>query len=325
MAIVRKHSTFIPGAVEFAKWADSLEHVDKVVLTHIRTIKIKRGSRDPKFRADGNAVETFYYSDGALQVMYIFAVHPMTPVRLERYLANKYEESKQRGGCGMSPKDPVELPAYIERQLAAASRHHGEVQATPVAVDEQEVEPTMAASPASPAVKDPIVLSARLAEAYAYLLSLAPDKSADSFELDGITGLLKAHYQDKATTWHYSALVSRGLVIPGEVISGSRRPVTKRSTVLCREFMISEQESGRWAAPATAVAKKRSVEPTSKARSKPEPKSKRKTDGVLDHFEFYRRHLQVLEDWNRRSRELARRGYTIHVVDGEPGLVRIKK
>lgn len=322
--IVRKHSTFIPGALKFAEWADGLEHVDKVVLTHIRTIKIKRGSRDPKFRADGNSVETFFYSDGALQVMYIFAVHPMSPVRLARYLSSKYEESKQRGGCGMSPHDPVELPKRIQQQLAAASRHTGVDQAAAVAVLEEEEQEPMTAITSSAAVHEPIMLSARLAEAYQYLLSLDPSGTADSFELDGITGLLKKHFKEQATTWHYTALVGRGLVIPGTAIAGGHRPVTKRSTVLRRPFTISESDSRRWAPPPTpVVAKKATPKSPSKARGK--TGSKPKADGVLDHFEFYRRHQQVLDDWSRRSRDLARRGYAVHLVDGEPGLVRIKK
>ncbi len=326
MIVLKGHSTFIPGALKFAEWADNLKHVQKVVPAHIRTLKIKHGTRPPVFRVKKNSVENFFYADGAMQVMYIFAVHPMTSERLCRYLVNEYAESLMHHGCGESSKDPVILPPYIERQLAAATRTGRQASSSAVATQEPEVE-SMTIKTAVVQQVEPLVLSAKLAQAYRFLLGLDPSGKSDSFAIEGITGRLSGHYKGQSSTWLYTALVGKGLIIPGERVKTGFAAV-KRSTVVRREVMVSDHPPKTRTPVAktssSPAVKKLAIQSTAK-RLKAKPHAKAVSEGPLEHYEFYRHHADVLNEWNRRSRDLAKRGYAIREVDGQPGLVKIKK
>lgn len=220
-----KHDRWIDGAEEFSQRLAAIPGVAKVNVANIRNSHVAAGTREPKLDPLKYSVRATYFAGGEAQVFYVLPEHEISPYTLYARIRQTLAEAEQRGGVGQSSKDEIVLPDHIRRRMEMEAAQTVSLPA-PTAV---------APSPA------PVALGKRQAEAYEFVLSLAPDPQAPEFTLTRPSMRLVERFGSRGTGL-YTELVKKELVILTRLV-GKRK--SKEMKVLRRPFTIVDHPGRR--------------------------------------------------------------------------------
>lgn len=326
----------IRGGDKFLKFLSEQPGVAKVTVDKINNRAHYTGEAG-EFETAGHSVLAYYSSDGQKQKFRVFPNEHITVDRLHRRLQKAWNEKHQRGGAGQSSKDEVAIPPRIRQQ---------QLQGTNQASDTLASEAPGRNDVSQSDEPDVIELTTQQAETYAYLLGLNPQRpAATDFSLEGVTALLTKQYKTKSQgSNRYIALISKGLIKPGDIVSGTANKKTslivhQRYRVVDRRGAVSTAEQARSRSPApTPLAEPAVSSPLPKdggtvARvqtgKKTEPVFANTLDGHLAFFErcaaLEAELKKLTAERHRRERELRKEGLTITFVHGQAALLRIKR
>ena len=226
-----KRSRWIAGAEEFARLLSNVLGVAKVKGMDSHTSHVASGKREPKLKPLANSVQVTYFAGGRAQLIYVFPEHAINATTLQERLVRALTKNNHKDKVGQSSKDEILIPEHIRRRMIMDA-----INAT---------KPVTAAiiSPVPEPTQEPIQLTGRQAEAYEFILSLAPDQQTDEFTLTRLTGRLTERFGSPGGNY-YERLKSLGLVIPGmptkkqregKISKIYRRPFTVKSSLPIRK------------------------------------------------------------------------------------------
>lgn len=289
MSVQNTHSSEIRGVRSFAAKIDAMPEVATTKLSDIRSSHVAPGSRPPKVKLKAKAVHVYYYNEGKCQTVVVVPTPKVTLSDLARILSERYRDPDDRPKRpGQSSKDAIHIPAHIHRQqLLHVVTPTTE---TPPAMTTNE-KPQVSASTAVPS----ITLSPDQAKAYEILLALDKTGKATSFTVERVNGVLGATFAPNTVNVLVAFFKRRKLIESGQKVTTGFGAI--------RAFKVH-----RFAY--TIVTSPAKEAPVVK---RPSPAN---SFDPLQHLEWLTKHRQVLEEAERRRRELKKHGYEAVEVKG---------
>lgn len=299
MAIINAHSSEIRGVRQFAAQIEKMREVGTIKLSDIRSSHVAPGSRPPKVKLKPKAVHVVYYNEGKCQTVVAVPAPNVTLDQLVAALSERFRDPDDRPKkSGQSSHDPVVVPDHIRRQqrLHVVSPHTSEVVTTMSAPTD--------VTPAPVPTTEPVKLTARIADAYNLLLAQDPTGHAPSFNIERVNGIMRTKFDDNDANSRIASLKRHGLLMSGPKVTSGFATI-RSFTVHRRPYTIISEPT-----PETPMAKTPKVT---------------KTFDPLEHLTWLTKYQDVIEEAERRRRELKKHGYEAVEVKGRLMLAPIKR